>query len=76
MDTKRIDQILSPTEYAALRDEARRRALEARREAIDGFWSALGQALATIASALRRLPARVRSSARTTGLTLRRRLAR
>jgi hypothetical protein len=36
---------LSPARQAALMDDARRRAIEARREAMRAFWSALGRAL-------------------------------
>ena len=36
---------LSPTRQAALMDDARRRAIEARREAMRAFWSTLGRAL-------------------------------
>jgi hypothetical protein len=36
---------LSLTRRAALMDDARRRAIEARREAMRAFWSALGRAL-------------------------------
>lgn len=36
---------LSPTRQAALMEDARRRAIEARREAMRAFWSALGRAL-------------------------------
>lgn len=36
---------LSPVRQAALMDDARRRAIEARREAMRAFWSTLGRAL-------------------------------
>jgi len=36
---------LSPARQAALMDDARRRAIEARREAMRAFWSTLGRAL-------------------------------
>lgn len=36
---------LSPTRQAALMDDARRRAIEVRREAMHAFWSTLGRAL-------------------------------
>lgn len=36
---------LTPAEHAALMDRARARALQARREAADAFWIALGAAL-------------------------------
>jgi hypothetical protein len=52
--TPRLDQRLSPLEHAALFDAARRRALEARREAIDEFWTALGRAALSAWRALRR----------------------
>lgn len=39
MNTSPFDRKLSPREMAALMDAARRRAEQARREAIDDFWS-------------------------------------
>lgn len=48
MNTDRFDKQLSPTDYAALRDAATRRALQARREAIDQFWSAVGQGIGSL----------------------------
>lgn len=45
---------LTPEQHAALIDEARRRAIEARREAAQQFWSALGRRLGRARLALRR----------------------
>ncbi|MFT3957248.1 MAG: hypothetical protein QM722_23560 [Piscinibacter sp.] len=45
---------LSSQEQAALMDAARRRAVEARREAIDQFWNDLARALARARLSLRR----------------------
>lgn len=45
---------LSPQQQAALMDEARRRATEARREAIDQLWTDIGRALGRARLALRR----------------------
>lgn len=53
---------LSPARQAALMDDARRRAIEARREAMRAFWSAVGRALRrgrqSVARALATSPAR------------------
>lgn len=51
----RIDiRQLSPQQHTALMDTIRRRALEARAEAIDRFWADLGRALARASLSLRR----------------------
>lgn len=51
MNTDRTIHRLSPTGHAQVFEAAKQRALQARREAIDEFWSAVGrvasQALAT-----------------------------
>lgn len=44
MNTERLDKPLPPMDYARLMDAAKRRALEARREAINEFWTAVGRA--------------------------------
>ena len=41
MDNERIDRRLSPTDYAALVDAAKQRALELRLEAIGDFWAGI-----------------------------------
>jgi len=45
MNTSRIDHRLSPAAYAGLVEAAKARALEARREAIVAFWTAVGRRL-------------------------------
>lgn len=45
MNTHRIDHRLSPLAHAQFFEAARQRALQARREAADEFWSAVGRAL-------------------------------
>jgi hypothetical protein len=53
MNTELFHRPLSPDEHTALFDAARQRALQARREAIDEFWSAVGRAAAAGWHALR-----------------------
>ena len=53
MNTHRIDHRLSPLAHAQFFEAARQRALQARREAADEFWSAVGQGLRRAAAALR-----------------------
>jgi hypothetical protein len=38
MDSSRIDRNYTPSEFAALMDEAKARAMQARHEAVDAFW--------------------------------------
>ena len=45
MNTPTLHRRLSPQEYAALMDEAKWRAIELRREAIDEFWSGAADSL-------------------------------
>lgn len=45
---------LTPAEHAALMDQARARALQARREAADAFWTAASGALANTGRAVTR----------------------
>lgn len=45
---------LSPQQQAALVDEARRRAVEARHEAIDRFWTDIGRVFGRTRLSLRR----------------------
>ena len=45
---------LTPAEHAALMDQARARALQARREAADAFWTAAAGALANTGRAVTR----------------------
>lgn len=53
MNTQGFDEQLSVIEYEALKDAAKRRALQARREAIDEFWSAVGRGIGSASRALR-----------------------
>ncbi|MES2959006.1 MAG: hypothetical protein V4792_12505 [Pseudomonadota bacterium] len=46
MTTQRIHQDLSPLEHAHLFEAARRAGVQARREAIDAFWAAVGRVIA------------------------------
>lgn len=61
MSTQRLDKHSSPIDYAALMDAAQRRALEARREALDEFWSALGRGIGAAWRSLGRAVARSRA---------------
>jgi hypothetical protein len=54
MNTDRIDRTLSPRDYAALTDAAKRRAEELRREAASDFWRAVEHAVSQAMSALRK----------------------
>ena len=54
MNPDRIDRQLSPAAYAQLVDAAKARALEARREGIDAFWSAVARRGADAWGRLRR----------------------
>ena len=54
MNPDRIDHQLPPAFYAQLVDAAKARALEARREAIDAFWSAVARRGADAWNRLRR----------------------
>jgi hypothetical protein len=66
MNTSPFEPKLSPHEMAALMDAARRRALQARREAIDAFWSAafghLGAAWRALSRAARLSTAPLRTT--------------
>lgn len=44
----------SPQEWAAIMDDAKRRAVQARREAVDAFWSSVFHRLAAAWRAARR----------------------
>lgn len=58
MNNELFHRPLTPLEHAAVFDAARRRAIDARREAIDEFWSALGRHAAAAWHWLREAPAR------------------
>lgn len=45
MNSSTLHRRLSPREQADLMDDARHRAVEARREAVDAFWAAAQRAL-------------------------------
>jgi len=49
MNTQLLHHQLSPEDYNALKDAAKRRAVEMRREAIDEFWSGVANALRRLA---------------------------
>lgn len=59
MDTESFDRQLSPTDYAAFREAAKWGASQARREAIDQFWSALGRRWTMAWRAMQPTPLRV-----------------
>ncbi|MEO8153967.1 MAG: hypothetical protein ABI605_12915 [Rhizobacter sp.] len=48
MTTIRIDQRLSPHEYAVVVDAAHQRAMKLRREAFDGMWAAMARGLRAV----------------------------
>ncbi len=52
MNTSPFERQLTPHERAALMDAAKQRALEARCEAVDAFWTGAGQHLASAWHAL------------------------
>lgn len=54
MNTKHLNEPLSPQAYAALLDAAKAQALVLRAEAIDAFWDQLGAGLRSAWHALRR----------------------
>ena len=54
MNTERFAPRHSPQEFAALMDDAKRRATALRREAIHDFWSAVADAVRSAWRALRR----------------------
>lgn len=49
MNTQALHHRLSPQEYNALKDAAKARAVELRREAIDAFWSGAAGVLRRLA---------------------------
>ena len=61
MNTERFAPRLSPQEFAALMDDAKRRATARRREAIDDFWSAVADAVRSAWRAMRRTRSTPRS---------------
>ena len=54
MNTERFDNPLPPINDATLMDAVKRRALDARREAINEFWTAVGRGVKAAWHALRR----------------------
>jgi len=50
---RHVHKPLSAAEFASLMDEAKRRAVVLRAEAVDAFWSAVGRSIRRAASALR-----------------------
>ena len=61
MNPDRIDHHLSPVTYAQLVDTAKAHALEARREAINAFWSAVVRRVGAAWAGLRRVASATRA---------------